>query len=502
MTSIAYAGLDVGTSSCKIVIYDRNGNILYKNKRLYKEQGKDGIRELNPRQVLLSINELLKQTASEFKYSIRAMAVTSIGESIVCIDENQKSLHNAMVTGDSRGIAETERILDTYSAKQIFEITGLPPSEMYGLPKYMWLNENTRAIKDAKYIFFFEDFISYYLTGKRMVSYSSASRSMALDINKKLWSTQLLSLAGIREEQLSIPVSSGTVMGNILPSLSQKLGLNPDLKIVVGGHDQSCAALGSGLYEDNVGECGMGTCEFMFFNLPKGDLSDKSDLMIDSDLTKVPYVFENSFLTSLEVTTSGILKNWCRDVLFSGDIVQNIHADKHKVWDLIDEKASNIETDILVLPQFGSSGNPHINYNVRGTITGLTTSTTPEEIYRGVLEGISFQLYLAYEKALPLGMKLDRVIATGGGSVMDFVLQMRADIFNMEISRTISHESGTLGCMILASYGMGEFPTIVDTIKNVVKTEKTFYPNNQKNQAYMQKFERYKRLYELMHEFR
>ena len=107
------------------------------------------------------------------------MAVTSLGESVVCLDENNRPLAKSMLTGDCRGIGETEEIIRLLGADRIFEITGLPPNELYGLPKYMWLNRNTDVIKKAKAILYYEDFVGYMLTGKRMVSYSSAARSMA-----------------------------------------------------------------------------------------------------------------------------------------------------------------------------------------------------------------------------------------------------------------------------------------------------------------------------------
>lgn len=148
--------------------------------------------------------------------------------------------------------------------QKIFEITGLPPNELYGLPKYMWLNRNTDAVKRAEAILFYEDFVGYMLTGQRKVSYSSAARSMAFDIRKMEWSKELLKLAGIRAEQMSEPVKPCTVIGAILPETAKELHLSPDMMLVAGGHDQSCAALGSGLNRIEAGECGMGTCEFLF----------------------------------------------------------------------------------------------------------------------------------------------------------------------------------------------------------------------------------------------
>ena len=57
----------------------------------------------------------------------------------------------------------------------------------------------------------------------------------------------------------------------------------------------------------------------------------------------------------------------------------------------MEEKAKNIYTDVLLLPQFGSAGNPDLSMDAKGTITGLTIHTKPEEIYRAILEGWHFR---------------------------------------------------------------------------------------------------------------
>ena len=494
---MAYAGLDIGTSGCKIVVYDKEGNSIYQTAESYREYGSEGYRELDPNEVAEKILIVLKRTGEQCPFKIEALAAASLGESVVCLDEKDESLCRSMVTGDKRGIEECRRLKEKFSAEKIMEITGLPPSEMYGLPKYIWLNEHTDTIKKAEKILFYEDFSGYLLTGKRVVSYSSASRSMAFDIKKKAWDETLLSLAGIRVSQMSVPAGAGTVIGTIRPEIARRTGLNPEMKVVVGGHDQSCAAFGSGLDSSEVGECGMGTCEFMFMMLPK--IQD-AEYMIANDFTCVPYGLGEKFLTSLEVTTCGVLKNWCRST-FLNEIEKKCEDEGCDFWGCMDEKIQKLETDVLVLPQFGSSGNPDINYDVKGTITGLTVHTRPEEIYLAVLEGIAFQMKLAYEKLEKTGVDIRKIVCTGGGAKSDVTLQIRADIFDMEITTVQSKETGTLGCMMLAAVGNGEYASLADAVKNVVRTDKSFIPDVSKRNYYETKYKKFKELYESMHLF-
>lgn len=495
---MAFAGMDVGTSGCKMLVYDLDGKVIFQSGRRYKETGGNGQRELNPEEVLKKVKEVLREVGRNCPEKIDAMAVTSLGESVVCLDENNRVLVNSMLTGDCRGIAETQEIIRVLGAENIFEITGLPPNELYGLPKYMWLNQNTEAIKKAKAILYYEDFVGYILTGERKVSYSSAARSMAFDIKKLEWSGEFLALAGIRPEQMSQPVSPCTVVGKILPEIAEELCLNSDMKIVAGGHDQTCAALGSGLMDMKQGECGMGTCEFMFTMLPNVKMTP---YMMQNNFTCIPYVLPGTYLSSIEVTTCGALKNWAHDCIFQG-IVRECRKKDINFFAYMDEMAKNLHTDILVLPQFGSAGNPNLSMDARGTIAGLTIHTKPEELYRAILEGMAFQMYLAYERMEKLGTQMNAIAVTGGGAASELTLQIRADIFGMKVYSLESNESGTLGCMLMAATAMGAYSDLKDGIRRAVKIKKEYRPDLEMHQYYMKKYERYQALYELMYDFK
>ena len=490
---MAIAGLDVGTSGCKISVYDLEGSVLYQSARRYEERGEGGHRELDAGLVARNVLDLLKETGRDCPQPIDAMAVASLGESVVCLDAEGNCLAPSMLTGDCRGIPETGELIERLGPLRIMEITGLPPNELYSLPKLVYMNRETDVIRRAKYIFFFEDYVGWLLTGARAVSYSSACRSMAFDIRKKAWSEELLSLAGIRPEQLSLPVEAGTVIGPILPEVAQKLGLNPAMKLVAGGHDQSCAALGSGLYDARGCETSMGTCEFMLMMLPGLTVNPA---MIESDFPCIPYVLPDKYLTSMEVTTCGILKNWGRDTLFSAE------AGAPDFYRRLDERLAGLKTEVLALPQFGSAGNPDLSMDARGTLAGLTVHTAPEEVYLALIEGMAFQLYLAYERLQKLGVAPEYIVATGGGAASDVTLQLRADVFGMRVLRPESEEAGTLGCMLLSAAGTGAYPSLEAGIRRAVRIRRIFEPNPARRAYYMEKYRKYRDLYARMRDFK
>lgn len=197
---------------------------------------------------------------------------------------------------------------------------------------------------------------------------------------------------------------------------------------------------------------------------------------------------------------------WRTEKLGKGRIVpgycRGMRDARRKLFSYMDKCAEHIKTEVLLLPQFGSAGNPDLSMDARGTITGLTIHTKPEELYRAILESFAFQMYLAYERMEKLGTKMQYIAATGGGAASELTLQIRADVFNMKVLSMESEESGTLGCMMMAAVAAGAYPALRDAISRAVKVKKEYIPDRKRHEYYIGKFEKYKLLYNKMHNFK
>lgn len=495
---MAYAGIDVGTSGCKMVVYDEYGRILYLAKRTYQEEGTNGYRELDGALVWENVKDVIKEVAHNSPAPIEALAVASLGESILCLDKHDNILARSMLTGDKRGIAECAELEKNITKEEVMKITGLPLSEMYALPKFVWMNQNSDIFRRTNHIFFYEDFIGYKLTGQKMVSYSLASRSMAFDIINKTWSERLLRLAGLSSSLFSIPVPSGTRLGTILPTVCEETGLSPDTVVVAGGHDQGCAGLGSGMIFGSQGEDGQGTCEVMSFLMAE---PIRTPYMIQKGIPCAPYVLPDAYLAQIELTNCGILMNWCRDTIFSG-IRDRCAAQGVNFFSYMDSQVqNNAPSGLIILPSFGSSGNPDVSYDARGTIHGLTIHTSPAEIYQAVKEGMAYKIFMAFETLSPLGIRPETIRVTGGGALSDYTLQLRADIFNVTMERIESSESGTLGCAIIAALALHPELSPNEIAGQMTRVQKTFYPDVNRRKLYMEKYETYKKYYDLLTNF-
>ncbi|MBR5538603.1 MAG: carbohydrate kinase, partial [Clostridia bacterium] len=241
-------GLDVGTTGCKLSVYDDKGNFIDNSYREYEVSRKSGSHEVDPDMIFAAVCEVISDIAK--KYDLAAFGVTSFGESFAILDENDKVLLPAMLYTDPRGEEEVRSLCEKLTEEKIVKIAGLKPHQMYSLPKIMWIKNNLPDVfAKAKRILLIEDYIIYRLSGVAQMDYSLAARTMAFDIKNKCWSKEILSAAGVDEALLSKPVPAGSIAGDILPAMSEKLGLNKETKIINSAHDQVASAIGCGVFE-------------------------------------------------------------------------------------------------------------------------------------------------------------------------------------------------------------------------------------------------------------
>jgi len=179
---MSIGGLDIGTTGCKLTVYDEEGNYLCNAYREYNVARKSGEHEIDANVVWQSIKEVIIETTSKVS-DLTAFGVTSFGESFVMLDEKDNIILPSMLYTDTRGENECREL----DSQRIVAVAGVKPHSMYSLPKIMWIKKNLPHIYEkAKRILLFEDFIVYMLTGIAQIDYSLASRTMAFNICKNL----------------------------------------------------------------------------------------------------------------------------------------------------------------------------------------------------------------------------------------------------------------------------------------------------------------------------
>ena len=477
------AGLDIGTTGCKLTVFDENGHQLGKAYRDYPVRRAVSGHEVDLTAMLESVWAVLQEMAGQYP-DIGGIGVTSFGETFVLTDASGNPLHDAMLYTDPRGAEECAELTEKLGADRIAQITGLAPHEMYSISKILWLKKHRPELyAKAIRIHLIEDLVVWHLTGRAQIDYSLATRTMAFDIRSLTWSHEILDTAGIDPAMLPAPVPTGTSAGAVTAAAAQKTGLSRDCIVVSVSHDQVAACVGAGAFDGSVGVDGAGTVECL---TPIYDTLPDIPVMAKGYFSVVPYVVPGKYVAYAFSYTGGALIQWARDTFGGGKTNEEL------------ERAYPGEgpTGILVLPHFAGAATPYMDTGSKGAILGLTTATTAGELYRACMEGVAYEMRLNYEALAGSGIHFERLNATGGGAHSKRWMQMKADVLNLPITALETVDAGTVGSAMLTGIAAGVFRDLQDAAAHMVREMETYYPRPEMHEKYMQVYQRYQKVYE------
>lgn len=480
-------GLDVGTTGCKLSVYNDKGEFLSSSYCEYDISRHSGEHEIDAAVIFAAVCGLIKSEA--VKNKIAAIGVTTFGEAFTVLDENDNVLMPSMLYTDPRGSEECKTLIDRLGNERIISIAGVKAHTMYSIPKIMWIkNHKPEVYEKTRRILLMEDYIVYMLTGNAQIDYSLAARTMAFDIRNKCWSGEIFEAAEIDISLMSEPVPTGTKAGKIKSSIAKELGINEDTIIVNGAHDQVASAVGAGVFEVGQAIDGTGTVECitpMFNTIP----DDKR--LYDNGYCVVPYVFDNTYVCYAFSFTGGAALKWYRDNFARYEQEKN----NGNIFAYLDGKIPKNPTEILIMPHFAGAATPYMNNASKAVIVGLTLEHTNNDIYKALMEGVTYEIMVNVEQLVNYGITPKSLYATGGGASSSAWLQIKADILNMPITALQSKEVGACGTSMLTAVAMGLFDNLRAAGERFIKSGKTFMPNSKKHQKYAVLYEAYKRIY-------
>jgi len=489
---MSFLGIDLGTTGCKAVIFDKSGVELASAYREYLiESPVRGYAELNTVRVWERVKELITECISGLTEDVVSVSVSSLGEAMVPVTSEREPLGNSLLNYDSRGSAHLYEIRDALSDKDLYEINGNAPGPNYSLTRLLWYQKEHCEIYDKADKFLpWGSFILYMMGAEPVIDYSLANRTLLLDINRKEWNSSLIDTLGLSVDKLPRLVEAGTACGRMPKALSDELGFKSPPLLVAGAHDQCANALGCGVIDEGRAMYGMGTfhCIVSVF----GRRPD-SGLMLQRGLNTEHHAIPDRWVSFI-YNQGGMLLKWFRDT-FAADI-----ADSGKdIYQRLLEEMPDGPSPVSVLPHLTTTGPPGFIEKTSGLISGLTADTSRGDICKGVLEGIAFYLKENLDN-LPEGMNIDEFTAVGGGSRSDIWMQLTADLFNKPCRTTAEPEAGALGAAMLATIGAGHYGNIREAIEQMVCEGQVFTPSAG-NDKYLGNYNRYKSIAPLFGDF-
>jgi xylulokinase len=321
--------------------------------------------------------------------------------------------------------------------------------------------------------------INYYLTGQIATDYSYASGSGVYDLIDWKYSDELLAASGLPGDIFPEIYPSTTVIGSLTDEAAGILGLPNTVKVVAGGVDNSCMALGArNIKEGRIYES-QGSSSWIA-------VTSAHPLL---DLNSRPFVFTHVipelFTSATGAFSTGSSFRWVRDNLCRYLMEEELELER-SIYDQMTSLASqsNVGANgLLFNPNLAGGSSLHDSPNIRGAFLGIDLGHTLSDILRATMEGVALETRLILDALRKLTPISEEMIVVGGGGRSKLWRQIHADVYNLRIIKTnIDQQAAALGAAALAAVGSGFWDDfgIIDEIHKIEDVTEPIPENNAK----------------------
>ncbi len=373
-------------------------------------------------------------------------------------------------------------------------------------PKILETYEKAPEIYQAADAFIeLADWITFYLTGSR-------TRSRSIAACAALWSPQAGYPSGyyfaavapgfsqVVQEKLTQDLAGVChPVGQIKPELARRWGLPPAIPVAAALGDSQPAFVGAGLSGPNVMLSVIGT--------------SSCDILVNEEELPIPGLYGVSYDSILPglygyeagQATLGDLFKWFVDTCVPTSYFTQAQERGLSIFDHLNDLAKRYEpgeSGLLVLDWWNGNRSVLLDTNLSGMILGLRLSTKCEEIYRALVEGLSFGKRRIVEQFCSYGARVERLCATGGVAVKNpFLMQTYADVIGIPVSVSTADNGSCIGSAIYGAVAAGEAAGGYNDIRWAAKkmgggVAAVYTPNPCYRQIYDILYEEYKTLHD------
>lgn len=476
-----YLGVDLGTSSIKVIVADDNGCIIDSESINYPISfPQENFSEQNPNDWIKGFKKIICNLGKRLDLT-KLLTISFSGQmhGLVILDKNDEVIRPCILWNDGRTVAECAYLNNVIGKDNLIEWTGNIALTGFTAPKLLWLKNNeAENFNRISKIMLPKDYLQYIITGVYASDVSDNSGTLYFDVANKKWSEPMLNILGINEKMLPEVFESSDIVGNVSNEMAKELGLSTSTVVVIGGGDQAMGAIGTGTINDGQISISLGTSGVIFINANEYVKNE------NASLHSFAHANGKYHLMGVTLSCAASSKWWVEDVLESNDYVNKLMG------------ISKMDVDNLIfLPYLIGERSPINDPFAKGCLYGLSVTSNQKSITKSVIEGICFSLKDCLEIAKTSGISAQFARVIGGGSQSDDWLQILSDILNIEIRTINTNEGGALGAIILGMYAVGKFSSISEACDFMIKEEKSFYPKMSNVELYQKKFLKYKELY-------
>ncbi len=384
-----FAGIDLGTSGCRLIVIDSDKNIQFSRTKTYSNPD-----EQSPELWWNSVCDLFNGLPSTIKQNLQSLAINGTSGTVLLVDDSGNPLTQALMYNDLRATEEAEKI------KQVLPKENGGQGASGSLSRVIWLlNKIQKGKKQGGCAFKYTiNHQADYILGKLSNNFTFSDENNCLklgyDVINQRWPIEELEKLGVDELSLPKVFPAGTVVAQINPKQAKVLSLPKTLQLVSGTTDSIAAFIATGANKTGDAMTSLGSTLVLKL------ISDKPIFSPEHGIYS--HRLNNQWLV-------GGASN-------SGAKVLQYYFTQAQIDEMTDQLLPDNPTGLHYYPLINKGERfPVSDPNKQAMLSPRPDSD--REFFQGILEGIANIEAQAYQKISELGAPaITSVRSVGGGS--------------------------------------------------------------------------------------
>lgn len=472
-----FLGIDLGTSAVKVSLVGNDLQPLATTSvALTVSSPHAGQSEQDPADWRKATIQAVRALGAEADLSV----VTGIGLSgqmhgAVLLGADDAVLRPAILWNDGRAAEICARLEAEHP--HLATLAGVRPMPGFTAPKLAWLAEHERETwaKVAR-VCLPKDHIGLWLHGNHVTDGCDAAGTWWFDQAARRWSPELCAATATDPAWLPTPGNGTDIAGHLRPEAAETLGLPSGLPVAIGGGDIAAGAVSVGAVRPGRGFISLGTSGQLFV------ASDGFRTAPEAGLHSFAHCLPGQWFQMAAMLNGARPLSW-----FAGVTGQQVGA-------LLDEAATATGDIPLFLPYLTGERTPHGDSRIRGAFYGLGDATGRGEMMRAVVEAIAYAFCDGADAMRRTTDIPQPLLAIGGGTRSDLLLQTLSDATGLELARGAGAEAGpALGAARMAAVATGA--ATLDDLDQTPAIDRAFTPRAAHAARHAERLARYRALY-------
>lgn len=437
-------GIDLGTSSVKVVVLTLDGSVLATSQVRYPvSRPRSGWAEQDPERWWTATCRALADAQVD-RAEVAAVGLSGQMHGLVAVDDHGVPVRPAIIWSDARSSAQVETWTRLLTPAAVEATTGMPiASGMLGL-SLTWVRDAEPDVYDRiATVLSPKDYIRYRLTGVLATEPTDAAGGLLYDIRSQAHASHIIDALGLRHDLLAPVVGSLDIAGEVTADAAGT-GLPVGTPVAAGGGDQAMAALALGLTDSRraaVAISSGGTA----FRRTDGPLDPHLGLHV------LPSAVPGQWMAMGVVLAAGLAIDW-----LAGP-ARRREPTPERIADLMAGAATAGigARGVLASPHLGGTRTPVADDRVRAALFGLGFEHDDTHIARAIVEGVCISLVDALTAMDHTAQPVREIVLSGGGARFEVWRRTLADVAGLPVHVSADLEHSALGAALAAAHAVG-----------------------------------------------